>query len=166
MPTALQQPQHQTPGADDPRQCRPHLGHRQHDGQATWGKANNLIQDHDFYLELDRAPAARQYAYRERFKHPLPDAQLHDIRECLAYNFPLGNDRFREAIETALGRRVGERKRAPPSSKAKRGGSARLSSGPRHSRRCRKDIRAGMPLPSVRHRTPSADAWAQPRRVR
>ena len=83
----------------------------------TWGKANSLIQDHDLYLELDRDPAARQYAYRELFKHQLLEAQLHDIRECLAYNFLLGNDRFRETIETALGRRVGERKRGRPSAR-------------------------------------------------
>ena len=83
----------------------------------AWGTANSLIQDHDLYLELDRDPAARQYAYRELFKHQLPEAQLHDIRECLAYNFPLGNDRFRETIETALGRRVGERKRGRPSAR-------------------------------------------------
>ena len=83
----------------------------------AWGKANSLIQDHDLYLELDRDPAARQYAYRELCKHRLLEAQLHDIRECLAYNFPLGNDRFRETIETALGRRVGERKRGRPSAR-------------------------------------------------
>ncbi|MGD9983495.1 MAG: hypothetical protein AB7S51_04970 [Porticoccaceae bacterium] len=72
----------------------------------AWGKANSLIQDHDLYLALDRDPAARDYAYRELFKHQLPETQLNDIRESLAYNFPLGNDRFREAIETTLGRRV------------------------------------------------------------
>jgi len=32
----------------------------------------------------------------------------------LAHNFPLGNDRFREAIETALGRRVVELKQDRP----------------------------------------------------
>lgn len=80
----------------------------------AWGKTSSLIRDHDLYLELDREPAARQHAYRELFKHQLPEAKLHDIRECLAYNYPLGNERFREEIETALGRRVGERKRGRP----------------------------------------------------
>ena len=80
----------------------------------AWGKTDSLIQDHDLYLDLDREPVARQYAYRELFKHQLPEEKLDDIRECLAYNYPLGNERFREAIETALGRRVGERKRGRP----------------------------------------------------
>lgn len=80
----------------------------------AWGKTDSLIQDHDLYLALDREPVARQYAYRELFKHQLPEEKLDDIRECLAYNYPLGNERFREAIETALGRRVGERKRGRP----------------------------------------------------
>lgn len=83
----------------------------------AWGKTNGLIEDHELCLGLDRDRVARQYVYRELFKHQLPEAQLHDIRECLAYNFPLGNDRFREAIETALGRRVGERKRGRPAAR-------------------------------------------------
>ena len=83
----------------------------------AWGKTDSLIRDHDLYLDLDREPAARQYVYRELFKHQLPEEKLHDIRECLAYNYPLGNERFREAIETALGRRVGERKRGRPAAR-------------------------------------------------
>lgn len=80
----------------------------------AWGKPNPLIGDHDLYLALGRDPEARQRVYRELFRHRLPEERLHDIRECLAYNFPLGNDRFRESIEAALGRRVGERKRGRP----------------------------------------------------
>lgn len=83
----------------------------------AWGKDDSLIQDHDLYLQLDRDAAVRQYVYRELFRHQIPEAQLHDIRECLAYNFPLGNSRFREEIEMALGRYVGERKRGRPSAR-------------------------------------------------
>lgn len=81
------------------------------------GQTSSLIRDHDLYLELDRESDARQHAYRELFKHQLPEAQIHEIRECLAYNFPLGNDRFRDEIEAALGRRVGERKRGRPTAR-------------------------------------------------
>jgi hypothetical protein len=45
---------------------------------------------------------------------PAHVVQRHDIRECLACNYPLGIERFREEIEAALGRRVGERKRGRP----------------------------------------------------
>lgn len=82
----------------------------------AWGKVNSWIQD-DRYLAFDRDPAARQYAHRELLKHRLLEAQLHDIRECPAFNFPLGNERFREAIETALGRRVGARNLCRPSAR-------------------------------------------------
>ncbi len=99
-----------------------HAGRVQSPAQYRWslpspclGQSQQLDPEHDRYLALDRDPAARQYAHRELLKHQLLEAQLHDIRECLAYNFPLGNERFREAIETALGRRVGERKRGRPS---------------------------------------------------
>jgi hypothetical protein len=65
-------------------------------------------------LELDPDPAARQHAYRELFKCQLPEAQPHDARDCLTHNVPLGHDRFREAIGTALGRRVAELKQGRP----------------------------------------------------
>ena len=33
------------------------------------------------------------------FRAQIPEIDIHDIRECLAYNHPLGNDRFREQVE-------------------------------------------------------------------
>ena len=56
----------------------------------------------------------RQCAYRELFRAQIPETDIHDIRECLAYNHPLGNDRFREQIESTLGKRVGRRQRGRP----------------------------------------------------
>lgn len=70
------------------------------------GEGSGLVWGQDLYRELDRESAARQYYYRELFKHQLPAAKLHEIRECLAYNHPLGNERFRGEIESVLGRRV------------------------------------------------------------
>ncbi len=71
-------------------------------------------EDHALYLALNHDPILCQQAYRGLFQHQLPKAQLEDIHERLAYNYPLGNDRFREEIEAALGRQVGERKRGRP----------------------------------------------------
>jgi putative transposase len=63
---------------------------------------------------LDRSPESRQFAYRELLKHQIPEVEIHQIREYLAYNYLLGNARFRDQIETALGRMVGEKKRGRP----------------------------------------------------
>jgi putative transposase len=80
----------------------------------AWGERNPLIVDHELYYELGRDCATRQFGYRELFKYQVPQAAIHEIRECLTYNHPLGNDRFKEQIEKALGRSVGERKRGRP----------------------------------------------------
>jgi putative transposase len=52
----------------------------------AWGKPDKLIEDHALYLDLDRDPVARLHAYRELFRHQIPEARIHDIRECLAFN--------------------------------------------------------------------------------
>ncbi|HEU5338641.1 MAG TPA: hypothetical protein VFU39_05070, partial [Sulfuricaulis sp.] len=80
----------------------------------AWGRPNRLISDHELYERLGHAPETRQFAYRELFRHRLSDQDIHAIRESLAYNYPLGNDRFREQVESALGRRVGEKQRGRP----------------------------------------------------
>ena len=56
----------------------------------------------------------RQCAYQDLFRAQIPDRFL-TIRECLAYDHPLGNVRFREQVETMLGKRVGQSQRARPS---------------------------------------------------
>ncbi|MCI0399985.1 MAG: hypothetical protein L0Z68_01585 [Gammaproteobacteria bacterium] len=58
--------------------------------------------------------AARHHAYRELFRSQLSERDIHAIRACLVYNYPLGNDRFREQVETMLGKRVGQRQRGRP----------------------------------------------------
>lgn len=80
----------------------------------AWGKSNRLICDHELYERLGLDPETRQFAYRELFRHHLSDNDIHAIRESLACNYPLGNDRFREQVESALGRKVGEKRRGRP----------------------------------------------------
>jgi putative transposase len=80
----------------------------------AWGKPDQLIGDHELYDRLGHHAEARQFAYRELFRHRLSEKDIHTIRESLAYNYPLGNDRFREQVETALGRKVGEKQRGRP----------------------------------------------------
>ena len=80
----------------------------------AWGEKNNRIIDHVNYLELGNDVEARQQAYRELFKYQVSDADIHEIREALNYNFPLGNERFREQVEGMLGRSVGYKVRGRP----------------------------------------------------
>ena len=80
----------------------------------AWGEPNPLLSDHDLYVCLGASEHDRRCAYRELFRAQIPEIDIHDIRECLAYNHPLGNDRFREQVETTLGKRVGRRQRGRP----------------------------------------------------
>jgi len=49
----------------------------------------------------------RQVTYRELFRHHLSDADIYKIRQATHYCHPLGNDRFKEKIESMLERKVG-----------------------------------------------------------
>jgi putative transposase len=73
-----------------------------------------LVNDHDLYFGLRASAHDRQCAYRNLFRAQIPEVYIHDIRECLAYNHPLGNDRFWKQVESTLGKRVGRRQRGRP----------------------------------------------------
>jgi len=80
----------------------------------AWGETNNLIKDHQLYYVLDKKLQTRQKCYRELFRHQIPEVGIHQIRQSLAYNYPLGDDRFQKQIENALGRRIGFKERGRP----------------------------------------------------
>jgi REP-associated tyrosine transposase len=80
----------------------------------AWGKPDRLITDHELYKRLGLDPKARQLAYRGLFQYHLAEKDVHAIRESLAYNYPLGNNRFREQIEATLGRGIGQKQRGRP----------------------------------------------------
>ena len=79
-----------------------------------WGKVDDIVSEHTLYKALGGKAEERQQTYRELFRYQLPIQTTHEIKEALTYNHPLGNDRFREQIEQALGRSVGEKKRGRP----------------------------------------------------
>ncbi|MFK5915782.1 MAG: transposase [Woeseiaceae bacterium] len=80
----------------------------------AWGKPNEIIRDHILYEELGSASDIKCHAYRELFKIQIPDEDLHIIRESMKYNYPLGNERFKEQVEGALGRTVSQNQRGRP----------------------------------------------------
>ncbi|MBU1214986.1 MAG: transposase [Gammaproteobacteria bacterium] len=85
------------------------------------GKSDELITDHPLYTALGSEEEECRSAYRALFRAHLDDEALDEIRTATSRGLPLGNDRFREQVESALGRRVGllprGRREAEPSNK-------------------------------------------------
>ena len=81
----------------------------------AFGDHDNLLTNHALYIALAHSDNERQHAYRELFRKALDPEQLHDIRATAQTGTPLGNDRFRQEIETALNRKVGQARRGRPS---------------------------------------------------
>jgi putative transposase len=71
------------------------------------GVSNELITDHPLYAALGTDEETRRSAYRALFRAHLDDDALTEIRNASNRGLPLGNERFREQMEIALGRRLG-----------------------------------------------------------
>ena len=80
----------------------------------AFGENNTLLEPHVTYQVLGNMPESRQYAYRELFQNALDARQMHAIRSAAQTGTPLGNDCFREQIEKALKRKVGQARRGRP----------------------------------------------------
>jgi putative transposase len=98
-----------------------------HPGDYRWssyrhnahGRPSGLIASHPVYERLGRSHAERQSNYRALFSTVLTKKEMHAIQTAARFSMPLGNDRFREQIERALGTSVGQAKRGRPSSAEK-----------------------------------------------
>jgi len=77
------------------------------------GSDDVLISPHPLYLRLGANEKARQAAYQDMFKAHIDD-DLANIRASWQTGTPLGNDRFREQIESVIGRKVGQSRRGRP----------------------------------------------------
>ena len=78
------------------------------------GKPDELITQHAIYLSLGESPDTRCDAYKKLFKTHVELQDLNDIRSSLQTGTPLGNDHFKQKIETKLGMKVGQSKRGRP----------------------------------------------------
>ena len=93
-----------------------------HPGDYAWssfhangyGRALSMVEPHPSYLSLGSDPAVRQAAYRDLFREQLREADIHAIRTASRFSMPLGDARFREQVERALGRRIGRALRGRP----------------------------------------------------
>ena len=72
------------------------------------------LTPHDVYLRLGLDEEGRCHAYRELFSVDLDKSMIHDIQRAATFSMPLGNSRFQEQVEAALGRKLGQAKRGRP----------------------------------------------------
>ena len=81
----------------------------------AWGRLDDLVRPHAVYNALDANPLLGQQRYRELFSCQLPQETVHNIRVASDFSMPLGNERFKKQIESALGQSIGQAKRGRPS---------------------------------------------------
>jgi putative transposase len=65
-----------------------------------------LITPHSCYEALGKGPEERKRAYKDLFAQQIPELSLEEIRTSTNKAWVLGEDRFKQQIETATGRRV------------------------------------------------------------
>ena len=80
----------------------------------AFAEPDPMIEDHALYHALGRTLEARCTAYRELFRAHIDPAQIHAIRTAANVGVPLGNERFKDQIETALQCKVGHLRRGRP----------------------------------------------------
>lgn len=94
----------------------------EHPAQYRWssytanaqGIDNAIILPHELYLSLGKSPEARQAAYQGLFTTAIHANELDLIRASLHSGTPLGNERFKQQIESAVGYNLGFSKRGRP----------------------------------------------------
>ena len=79
----------------------------------AFGIANPAVQAHTCYTALGTSGAQRRVAYRE-FVQQASGTDADAFRDHLRRQQPMGNDRFRAAIEAQLGRSLASGKRGRP----------------------------------------------------
>ena len=84
----------------------------------AFGKADALIRPHPVYRTLGCAPATRCATYREMVMAEVDPAELELVRLRLQRQHAFGSDRFREMIETQLGRTAGPARIGRPPKKS------------------------------------------------
>lgn len=79
----------------------------------AYGAADALVSPHALYLSLGHGDE-RLAVYRDLFRSALAPDQVQAIRRATHFSMPLGNDRFRLQVETAVGHALGHSARGRP----------------------------------------------------
>jgi putative transposase len=82
-------------------------------GANAWGDSS-WLSPHPEYQRLGATSTERGTAYRDLFKDRLSDTDVHRVRQAAYYCQPIGDDRFRQQIETEYGIRAGQMARGRP----------------------------------------------------
>ncbi|AWX99154.1 hypothetical protein A8139_03415 [Marinomonas primoryensis] len=85
--------------------------------QESLERQSELWQPHDLYMQLSHQQKDRAKRYQALFKADISDSEITGVRTATQSDMALGNDRFKEEIETLTGRRVSPMKRGRKSSK-------------------------------------------------
>lgn len=72
------------------------------------------MKPHPAYLALANSPAAIYQKYQGLFSEALPDKMVNQFTQAALCSMPIGNSRFIEEIEKALGYSIGKIKRGRP----------------------------------------------------
>lgn len=72
----------------------------------AYGEPDRNVEDHALYYQLDSDRDTRLACYRELFLTDIEKNKLHAIRNAVNFSLPLGNDRFREEIKQAAGKKL------------------------------------------------------------
>ena len=75
------------------------------------GKVDELLTPQLEYKRLGKTVSDRQAAYRQLFKHHLPESSIDEIREATNKAWVLGSDRFKQRIQKQMERRVAPNER-------------------------------------------------------
>lgn len=78
------------------------------------GETDELVSEHANFAALANTQADKHFCYRALFNVALPDHDVYQLREGLKKNFPLGNNRFKAQVESALNRKIGTGNRGRP----------------------------------------------------
>ena len=84
------------------------------------GASDLLVSPHPLYLDLGADIEERLRHYREGFNNMMGKDLLEKIRASVQTGTPLGNEKFRDEIESLLGVKVGQTKRGRPVKHKKR----------------------------------------------
>lgn len=82
-------------------------------GINAWGD-DGWIKPHAEYQCLAKTKAKRCQKYRELFSTHINDSEMDLIRQSTHFNQPLGDNKFKEAIEKKYGVRIGQSKIGRP----------------------------------------------------
>ncbi len=78
-------------------------------------RARRQLTMHDVYKRLGADHNARCQAYKELFSTNLSSELIDKIRQASTFSMPLGNNKFKQQIEQALKRKLGNAKLGRPS---------------------------------------------------